>query len=89
MNLTKAMAMEYARKPIRINAVAPGVTETEGLQATDVAGSTVQRRQQFETQTPLGRVGQPNDIAPAVVFLASAESAWITGEILYVSGGLR
>jgi 3-oxoacyl-[acyl-carrier protein] reductase len=87
--ITRSLAQELGPRKIRINAVAPGVTETEGLHATNVAGSTVQRRQQFETQTPLGRIGHPNDIAPTVVFLASAESAWITGEILYVSGGLR
>jgi 3-oxoacyl-[acyl-carrier protein] reductase len=87
--ITRSLAQELGPRKIRINAVAPGVTETEGLHATNVAGSTVKRRQQFETQTPLGRIGQPSDIAPAVVFLASAESAWITGEILYVSGGLR
>jgi 3-oxoacyl-[acyl-carrier protein] reductase len=87
--ITRSLAQELGPRKIRINAVAPGLTETEGLRATGVAASTLQRRQQFETQTPLGRIGQPNDIAPAVVFLASAESAWITGEILSVSGGLR
>jgi 3-oxoacyl-[acyl-carrier protein] reductase len=46
-------------------------------------------RKATEAQTPLGRIGQPQDIAPAVVFLASAEAAWITGETLYISGGLR
>jgi 3-oxoacyl-[acyl-carrier protein] reductase len=63
--ITRSLAQELGPRKIRINAVAPGVTETEGLHATHVAGSTVQRRQQFETQTPLGRIGQPNDIAPA------------------------
>ena len=46
-------------------------------------------RKQIEAQTPLGRIGQPQDIAPAAVFLASADSAWITGETLYISGGYR
>jgi len=87
--ITRSLAQELGPRKIRINPVAPGVTETEGLRATNVAGSTVQRRQPFATQTPRGRIGQPNDIAPAVVFLASAESAGITGEILYASGGLR
>ncbi len=87
--ITRSLAQELGPRKIRINAVAPGVTETEGLHATGSSGSTVQRRQRFEAQTPLGRIGQADDIAPAVVFLASAESAWITGEILYVSGGLR
>jgi 3-oxoacyl-[acyl-carrier protein] reductase len=87
--ITRSLAQELGPRKIRINAVAPGVTETEGLHATGLSASTVQRRQEFEAQTPLGRIGQPNDIAPAVVFLASAESAWITGEVLYVSGGLH
>ena len=46
-------------------------------------------RKEVESQTPLGRIGQPQDIAPAAVFLASADSAWMTGETLYISGGLR
>ena len=87
--ITRSLAQELGPRKIRINAVAPGVTETEGLHATGFSASTVERRQKYEAQTPLGRIGQANDIAPAVVFLASAESAWITGEVLYVSGGLR
>jgi 3-oxoacyl-[acyl-carrier protein] reductase len=63
------------------------VVETEGLHSTGIAGSDFQR--QAEAQTPLGRIGQPQDIAPAVVFLASPESGWTTGEILSISGGLR
>jgi 3-oxoacyl-[acyl-carrier protein] reductase len=84
---TRSLAQELGLRKIRVNAVSPGVTETEGLRATGISGSDFQR--QLEAQTPLGRIGQPQDIAPAVVFLASAESAWITGENLYVSGGLR
>jgi 3-oxoacyl-[acyl-carrier protein] reductase len=64
-----------------------GVVETEGLHATGFADGEF--RKAAEAQTPLGRIGQPKDIAPAVVFLASAESAWTTGETLYISGGLR
>jgi 3-oxoacyl-[acyl-carrier protein] reductase len=63
------------------------VIETEGLHAAGIPGSDFQR--QVEAQTPLGRIGQPGDIAPAVVFLASSDSAWTTGETLYISGGLR
>ena len=63
------------------------MTETEGLRTTGISGSDFQR--QLEAQTPLGRIGQPQDIAPAVVFLASAESAYTTGETLYISGGMR
>jgi 3-oxoacyl-[acyl-carrier protein] reductase len=61
--------------------------ETEGFHAAGVADSEWQK--QTEAQTPLGRIGQPQDIAPAAVFLASDDSAWITGELLYISGGKR
>ena len=68
-----------------MNAVNPGLVMTEGLQAASMAGN------EFETQmvamTPLGRVGHPDDIAMPVVFLASEDARWITGETLYVSGG--
>lgn len=60
--------------------------ETEGLHATGIAGSDFEK--QAVMHTPLGRTGRPHDIAPAVVFLASPESAFTTGEILYISGGL-
>ena len=63
------------------------MVETEGLHGEGISESDF--RKQVEAQTPLGRIGQPQDIAPAAVFLASPESAWITGETLYISGGLR
>jgi 3-oxoacyl-[acyl-carrier protein] reductase len=85
--ITRCLAQELGPRKIRVNAVGPGVVETEGLHAAGISGSDFQR--QMEAQTPLGRIGRPQDIAPVVVFLASPESAWITGEILYVSGGLR
>jgi 3-oxoacyl-[acyl-carrier protein] reductase len=85
--ITRSLAQELGPRKIRVNAISPGVTETEGLHAAGISGSDFQR--QLEAQTPLGRIGQPQDIAPAVVFLASSESDWITGENLYVSGGLR
>jgi 3-oxoacyl-[acyl-carrier protein] reductase len=85
--ITRSLAQELGPRRIRVNAVSPGVVETEGLRAAGISGSDFQR--QIETQTPLGRISRPQDIAPAVVFLASPESAWITGENLYVSGGLR
>jgi 3-oxoacyl-[acyl-carrier protein] reductase len=85
--ITRSLAQELGPRKIRVNAVSPGVTETEGLQVTGISGSDFEW--QAAAQTPLGRTGQPQDIAPAVVFLASAESAWITGETLSVSGGLR
>jgi 3-oxoacyl-[acyl-carrier protein] reductase len=85
--ITRCLAQELGPRKIRVNAVGPGVVETEGLHAAGISGSDFQR--QMEAQTPLGRIGRPQDVAPVVVFLASPESAWITGENLYVSGGLR
>ena len=85
--ITKSLASELGPRHIRVNAINPGLVETEGVQAAGIAGSDF--RKQIEAQTPLGRIGQPDDIAPAAVFLASSESAWITGETLYISGGFR
>ena len=85
--ITRSLAQELGPRKIRVNAISPGVVETEGLHAAGISGSDFQR--QIETRTPLGRISQPQDVAPAVVFLASPDSAWITGENLYVSGGLR
>jgi 3-oxoacyl-[acyl-carrier protein] reductase len=83
---TRTLAKELAPRKIRINAVSPGVVETEGLQA---AGITSEVQKQFVAQIPLGRIGQPHDIATAVAFLASDDASWITGETLVVSGGMR
>jgi 3-oxoacyl-[acyl-carrier protein] reductase len=85
--ITSSLAQELGPRRIRVNAIAPGVVETEGLHAAGMSGGDFER--QAVARTPLGRIGQPQDIAPAVVFLASAESAWTTGETLYISGGLR
>jgi 3-oxoacyl-[acyl-carrier protein] reductase len=85
--ITKSLAQELGPRKIRVNAVNPGMVETEGWHAAGIAESDF--RKTTEAQTPLGRIGQPQDIAPAVVFLASPESAWTTGETLYISGGLR
>jgi 3-oxoacyl-[acyl-carrier protein] reductase len=85
--ITKSIAKELGPRNIRINSINPGMVETEG---SHTAGMTEgEGRQQTEAQTPLGRIGQPQDIATAAVFLASSDSAWITGETLYVTGGLR
>jgi 3-oxoacyl-[acyl-carrier protein] reductase len=85
--ITCSLAQELGPRKIRVNAIGPGVIETEGLHATGISGSDFEK--QAVAHTPLGRIGQPQDIAPAVAFLASPESAYITGEILYISGGLR
>jgi 3-oxoacyl-[acyl-carrier protein] reductase len=85
--ITRSLAQELGPRKIRVNAISPGVVETEGLHAAGIPGSDFQR--QMQAQTPLGRISRPQDVAPVVVFLASPDSAWITGENLYVTGGLR
>ncbi len=85
--ITKSLAQELGPRNVRVNAINPGMVETEGLHEAGFVGSDFQKL--FESQSPLGRIGQPNDIAPAVAFLASADAGWITGETLIVSGGYR
>jgi len=85
--VTRSLSKELGSRKIRVNAVNPGMIETEGFHAAGIAESDM--RKQIEAQTPLGRIGQPQDIAPAVVFFASDDASWITGEALYISGGLR
>src|SRR6266536_5038206 len=85
--ITKSLAKELGPRKIRVNAINPGMVETEGLHAGGFVGSDFQKL--FEAQSALGRIGQPDDVAPAVVFLASPNASWITGETLVVSGGYR
>jgi 3-oxoacyl-[acyl-carrier protein] reductase len=85
--ITKTLAKELGPRKIRVNAVNPGMVETEGTHSAGITESDF--RKHTEAQTPLGRIGQPRDIAPAVVFLASPDSDWITGETLTISGGLK
>jgi 3-oxoacyl-[acyl-carrier protein] reductase len=85
--VTKTLAKELGPRKIRVNAVNPGMVETEGTHSAGITESDF--RKQIESQTPLSRIGQPRDIAPAVVFLASPDSGWITGETLTISGGLK
>ena len=85
--ITKSLAKELGSRNIRVNSINPGMVETEGAHTAGITES--EGRRQIEALTPLGRIGQPQDIAPAVVFLASSDSAWITGETLYITGGLR
>lgn len=85
--VTRSLAHELGPRKIRVNSVNPGMVETEGTHSGGITDSDF--RKQTEQQTPLGRIGQPRDIAPAAVYLASSDSAWITGESFYISGGLR
>jgi len=85
--ITRTLAKELGQRKIRVNSINPGMVITEG----SVAGGYTEgdMRKMFESQTPLGRVGEPKDIAPAAVFFASDESSWVTGETLLIAGGLR
>jgi len=85
--VTRVLAKELGPRKIRVNSINPGMVETEGVRAAGIIGSDFQK--QTETQTPLGRIAQPKDIAPIAVFLASADSGWLTGETVLASGGLR
>ena len=72
-------------KKIRVNALNPGLIETEGTQDAGIIGSDFQK--QAEAKTPLGRIGQPQDIASVAAFLASEDSGWLSGQTVYASGG--
>lgn len=86
-SVTEVLAKELAAKKIRVNSINPGGVETEGTHTAGVIGSDFEK--QMIAQTPLGRMGQPDDIAPIAVFLASADSGWLTGETFLASGGMR
>lgn len=85
--LSSALARELGARRIRVNVVAPGGTETEGTRSIGLVGS--EQEKAMAAATPMGRFGQPEDIAPTVTFLASDASSWVTGERITVSGGLR
>ena len=85
--VTQVLAKELGPKKIRVNSINPGGVETEGFHTAGFAGSDFEKA--MIAQTPLGRLGQPQDIAPIAVFLASEESGWLTGETLLASGGMR
>jgi 3-oxoacyl-[acyl-carrier protein] reductase len=85
--LSRELAVELAPKNIRVNTIAPGGVETEGSHAVGLIGSDLLT--QIVANTPLGRIGQPDDIARVAEFLASDDSAWLTGERITASGGLR
>ncbi len=84
-SITGALAKELGAKKIRVNSLNPGMIETEGTHAAGFIGSDFQKA--AVGRTPLGRIGQPSDIASAVAFLASDDSGWINGQAIYASGG--
>ncbi|MCX2560179.1 glucose 1-dehydrogenase [Acetobacter farinalis] len=86
--ITGSLAREFGPKQIRVNAINPGVVETEGTKTIDAAAAEM-IKQSVIAQTPLGRIGQVQDIAPLAVFLASDDSRWLTGGTMLASGGLR
>src|SRR5215211_2764916 len=85
--ITRVLARELGPRKIRVNTIAPGGVETEGLHRMGLIGSDFE--QQMVAQTPLGCLGQPEDIARVAVFLASEDAGWVTGERMTVSGGWR
>jgi 3-oxoacyl-[acyl-carrier protein] reductase len=86
-SITRSLAKELGPRGIRVNAINPGMVETEGTHSAGIAESEM--RKQVEAQTPLGRIGRPQDIAGVAAFLASPDSSWITGETFVISGGYR
>ncbi len=88
-SITRSLGKEFGARKIRVNSINPGMVETEGTTSSGITDQHGDFRKQIESTTPLGRIGQPPDIATAAVFLASDDSSWITGETLYISGGLR
>ena len=85
--VTRSLAQELGARKIRVNAVNPGMVVTEGVQSAGIDQSDF--RKIVEAQTPVGRIGLPEDVAPLVAFLASDEASWISGELHTVAGGFR
>ena len=85
--ITHVHSKELGSRKIRVNSINPGGVETEGTHTMGMIGSDIEK--QMVAQTPLGRLGQPEDIATIAVFLASADAGWMTGETLLASGGMR
>jgi 3-oxoacyl-[acyl-carrier protein] reductase len=85
--ITRTLAKELGARKIRVNSINPWMVITEGA----VAGGYTEgdMRKTFESLTPMGRIGETQDVAPAAVFFASDDSSWITGETLLIAGGLR
>jgi 3-oxoacyl-[acyl-carrier protein] reductase len=85
--ITKSLAKELGPKKIRVNSINPGMIETEGLHAAGFLETEFPKL--VVAQTPLGRIGQPQDIGKVATFFASDDSGWVTGETLLISGGMR
>src|SRR5271163_1969299 len=85
--ITVSLSLELGPKKIRVNSLNPGMVETEGLHSAGLAASDF--RKMLESQTPLGRIAQPEDIAKAVVFFASDDAGWVSGQIVILAGGQR
>jgi 3-oxoacyl-[acyl-carrier protein] reductase len=85
--VTKSLAKELGPKKIRVNSINPGMVETEGVHASGFLETEFPK--QVVSQTPLGRIGQPQDIGKVATFFASDDSGWVTGETLLISGGMR
>ena len=85
--ITRVLAAELGARKIRVNTIAPGVIETEGTHTVGVIGSDFEK--QAAASTPLGRVGQPDDVGKIAVFLASDQSGWVTGERIVAAGGYQ
>jgi 3-oxoacyl-[acyl-carrier protein] reductase len=86
-SVSAALAQELGAKKIRVNSVNPGMVVTEGVQAAGIIGSDFEK--ETVQRTPLGRIGQPKDIASITAFLASDESAWVNGQVIHAAGGYR
>ncbi|MEW4486489.1 glucose 1-dehydrogenase [Thalassoglobus sp. JC818] len=87
--ITGVLAKELAPRNIRVNSVNPGATLSEGTKTAGLYGNSSDIERQLVSMTPLGRMGTPEDIAKVVTFLASDDAAWLTGEVIVASGGLR
>ncbi|HKF47396.1 MAG TPA: glucose 1-dehydrogenase [Terracidiphilus sp.] len=85
--ISASLAQELGPRKIRVNSLNPGLVETEGTHAAGVLGSDLHKA--AEARTPLGRIGQPHDIATAAAFLASDDAAWINGQAIHAAGGFR
>jgi 3-oxoacyl-[acyl-carrier protein] reductase len=84
-SITKSLAKELGPRKTRVNSINPGLIETEGTHSAGITDSEF--RKEAEERTPLGRIGQPEDIARAAVFLVSDDASWITGESIFIAGG--